>query len=58
MRSELGINDGDDTSNAVQWVPDSYWEPSKKFEESMLGDSQQQLEGKHKRDFLYYISDP
>ncbi|XP_052796347.1 leucine-rich repeat-containing protein 61-like [Mya arenaria] len=26
------------------WVPDNFWEPSRKFEESIMGDAQQQLE--------------
>ena len=32
-------------NHAVEWVPDSYWEPSRKFEKSMLGDAEQQLQG-------------
>jgi hypothetical protein len=27
------------------WVKDDYWQPSEKFEQTMLGDAQQQLEG-------------
>lgn len=27
------------------WVPEQFWEPSTKFEQSMLGDAEQQLEG-------------
>lgn len=29
---------------AEPWVKENFWQPSKKFEESMLGDAQQQLE--------------
>ena len=43
-RSEVGMHDVD--NHAIEWVPESYWEPSKKFEESMLGDAEQQLQGK------------
>jgi len=31
--------------NADSWVPDQFWDPSNKFEQSMMGDAQQQLEG-------------
>ena len=43
-RSEVGMHDVD--NHAIEWVPENYWEPSKKFEESMLGDAEQQLQGK------------
>ena len=32
-------------NHAVEWVPEDYWEPSRKFEKSMLGDAEQQLQG-------------
>ncbi|XP_060601375.1 leucine-rich repeat-containing protein 61-like [Ruditapes philippinarum] len=36
---------GDSREYAVEsWVKDDYWQPSEKFEQTMLGDAQQQLE--------------
>ena len=40
-------------NQAVEWVPDSYWEPSRKFEQSMLGDAEQQLQGNIK--YLFQV---
>ena len=34
-----------ENQSAIDWVPDNYWEPSHKFEQSILGDAQQQLQG-------------
>ena len=39
------MDDDSNENHAIKWVPDSYWEPSRKFEESMLGDAEQQLQG-------------
>lgn len=41
-RSEVSIHDSE--NQALEWVPDSYWEPSRKFEQTMLGDAEQQLQ--------------
>lgn len=43
-REDLGTGD----YTAKNWVPEQFWEPSKKFEQSMMGDAEQQLEGKNK----------
>ena len=42
-RSEVDMHNVD--NHSVEWVPDDYWEPSRKFEKSMLGDAEQQLQG-------------
>ncbi|KAH3836431.1 leucine-rich repeat-containing protein 61-like [Dreissena polymorpha] len=38
-------DESESTHYAIEeWVPDSFWEPSTKFDKSLMGDAQQQLE--------------